>query len=265
MDALCDEAAALALMKPWGWLGFDRDSGSLSPIWKPLSDAVNQLAMEGHTDPASAILSLLANGQLVATGDYQWEAYRNGHFRRAGTGIIPSRRWAVLKHEHDAIGDFGPFKVTLRRIGGDRSERKESRANWEWKYDRFSTAQTSGGNPLSENFFEETYSAFDIEIRPGDKKDNVAEQNGQSGPAVERNKGGAPTKYDWERAVAAIVFQWADEGSWQPEIQADVKKRLADWFAEQDLHPADSMLKERARWLFAEFQRWNDKADNLSV
>lgn len=84
-------------------------------------------------------------------------------------------------------------------------------------------------------------------------------------PTIERNKGGAPAKYDWERAVVAIVFQWADEGSWQPASKTEVKNKLADWFAAQSRHPSDSLLKERAGWLFEEFQRRNGEADNLAA
>lgn len=265
MNALNDEAAALAIIKPWDWLCFDRNSGGLSPRWRLLSEAINRLAMEGHTDPAGAVLSLLATGQLVAMGNYQWEAYRNGHFRREGMANIPSRRWTVLKEEQDAHRGFGPFEVTLTHINGDWRERKEARGNWEWQHNRFSTAQSSGGDFLDKDFFEETYSAFGIEIRPADEKDHGAEQTAPGTPVVERNRGGAPAKYDWERAVAAIVFQWADEGSWQPAMQADVKNRLADWFAERGEHPSDSLLKERARWLFEEIQRRDGEANNLAA
>lgn len=77
-----------------------------------------------------------------------------------------------------------------------------------------------------------------------------------------RNPGGRPPTYDWERAVAAIVFQWADEGSWQPASQADVKNKLASWFSQRDEHPSDSLLKTRAKWLFEEFQRRSGEVEN---
>lgn len=82
---------------------------------------------------------------------------------------------------------------------------------------------------------------------------------------VKRNEGGRPPVYDWERAVAAIVFQWADEGSWQPASQADVKNKLAEWFAAKGEYPSDSLLKTRARWLFEEFQRRNGEANNFAA
>ena len=82
---------------------------------------------------------------------------------------------------------------------------------------------------------------------------------------VKRNEGGRPPVYDWERAVAAIVFQWADDGSWQPVSQADVKNKLAEWFASDRKYPSDSLLKSRARWLYEEFQRRNGEANNFAA
>lgn len=83
--------------------------------------------------------------------------------------------------------------------------------------------------------------------------------------AIRRNEGGRPPLYDWERAVAAIVFQWADEGTWQPTSQADVKNKLAEWFSVKGQYPSDSLLKGRARWLFEEFQRRNGEVNNFAT
>lgn len=94
--------------------------------------------------------------------------------------------------------------------------------------------------------------------------------DGAISPAIcekspERNKGGAPRKYDWERVCAAIIFQWADEGSWQPRTQAEVRGRLANWFSDRNQYPADSSLKERARWLFEEFRLRNGEDNNRTA
>jgi len=43
-------ATALAIMREWRWWGGDPD-GNIWPVWKGLSDAVNQLAMEGISRP----------------------------------------------------------------------------------------------------------------------------------------------------------------------------------------------------------------------
>ena len=83
--------------------------------------------------------------------------------------------------------------------------------------------------------------------------------------AIKCNTGGRPPVYEWEQAVAAIVFQWADEGSWQPASKADVKNKLAEWFAAKGQYPSDSLLKPRARWLFEEFQRRNGEVNNFAA
>lgn len=261
MDILGDDEA-LAIIQSWGWDRYDHRFEMDVPIMMPLSEAINRLAMEGHVNPATAILSLLADGRLVSTGSYSWKRYRDGNYQRDGIGEIPARRWDSLKEGlAQRSKTFGRNEVTLHLMYEDWNEHKEERADWTWAADRFATAEASGGHYLSSGYFEETYVACDIEVRPSE----IAIDDAPPLGVTAHSKGGAPAKYDWERAVAAIVFQWADEGCWQPEMQADVKKRLADWFAEQDLHPSESMLKERARWLFAEFQRRNGKADNLAA
>lgn len=256
--------AALAIIKQWGWDGNDPRFDFDVPYMMPLSAAINRLAMEGHADPAGAVLSLLADGRLEATGSYRWMTYRKGLFHRKGVGAIPAFRWAALKEAEDEPARPGIGKsIKLHLLGDEWGSAEVLRGDWSWQGDIFTTAHSSGRYWVAEGTSEEVYSAADIELRPSGDDNDIHENQNLLGS--ERNKGGAPSKYDWERAVAAVVFQWAEEGSWQPELQADVKKRLADWFADKDLHPSDSLLKERARWLFAEFQQRNGKADNLAA
>lgn len=259
------DAAALAIIENWGWDHRDPRFEFYVPVMISVSEVVNRLAMEGHADPAGTVLSLLASGKLEATGSHRFKAYRNGHFQREGVGPIPIARWKALQAgcaKND--NTFGKPEVTLQVINGWGDETKEVCAEWGWQWDRFSTAEASEGDSLDNGYYEETYSASDIEVRPADRENAILTAS-PSESGLEVNKGGAPAKYDWERAIAAIVFQWADEGSWQPALQADVKKRLAAWFAERDQYPSDSMLKERARWLFAEFQRRGSEAENLAA
>ena len=263
MEIAGDSAAALTIIEAWEWDGPDPRFEFHVSLRMPLSDVVNRLAMEGHPDPAAATLTLLADGKLEATGSYRWMAYRNGHYQRDGVGQIPPRRWAVLQELQAECEDpFGKKEVTLHLIGGDWHERKEKLAEWNWNSDHFTTAQVSAEDWLDKSYFEETFYAADIEVRPAGPG---LVSDGQESIAAERNKGGAPCRYDWERAVAAIVFHWADEGSWQPKLQADVRNRLAEWFAERDQHPSESLLKDRARWLFEEFHRRGGEASNLAA
>ena len=79
--------------------------------------------------------------------------------------------------------------------------------------------------------------------------------------STSKNRGGNPGKFDWAKAVAAIVFQWSDSGSWHPKSQGEVKTELANWFSGQGQIPDDRQLKIYARWLFVEFQKRNPEAD----
>ncbi len=264
MASTPDRFDALSIIKGWGWDHADPRFEFHVPVMVPISEAINRLAMEGHSDPATAMLTLLAEGKVQATGHYRWKKYLNGHFSREGNGPIPAHRWVVLRQGCDANTGLRPNEVVFHLIGEDWNEDKEPRADWSWQNDRFSTAQVSEGDWLDEGYFEESYSATDIEVRPAEADCGSFQIEAPESSDAKSNRGGAPFKYDWEQAVAAVVFQWADEGSWHPELQADVKKRLSTWFAEQDQYPSDSLLKERARWLFAEFQRRRDEASNVA-
>ncbi len=139
--------------------------------------------------------------------------------------------------------------------------------DWAWRDNRFAIAANAGdGDAWMPDYFEEWFSAWNIEVSPA-RADVVTLEAlpASETPAVEQNRGGAPRQYDWERAAAAVVFKWAEEGSWQPASQADVVKALADWFAIEDRHPSPNSLKEHARWLFKEFQRRNGEANNLAA
>ena len=265
MASTPDSAGALSIIERWGWDHADPRFEFHVPVMVPISDAINRLAMEWHHDPAGTVLKLLAAGKLQATGHYRWKKYRDGHFQWEGTGAIPVRRWEVLQDGCESNHPAKENLVELHLIGGDWNEGKEPRADWSWKGDRFSTAESSSGDWLDEGYFEEFYSVTDIEVRPAESECGSTPTDALRDSAIERSRGGAPAKYDWERAIAAIVFQWADDGTWQPEQQSEVKKRLFSWFAEQDQYPSDSLLKERARWLFAEFQRRRGEASNIAA
>ena len=265
------DAAALAIIGGWeweGWSGWD-DHSEFGPITRSLSDAVNKLAFDGHPDAATAMLSLLADGRLVAAGRYRWRAYRNGHYRAEESGDIPARHWKALQAGLTSPrgSGWGVPKVKFYMLDGQDDDSEYPIAEWAWEHNRFSAVQPGDGKKLFEHgYSEEIFDAWDIEIRlalpqvVAPKATPLLE-----GPTIEANKGGAPRQYDWERAVAAIVFKWADEGSWRPASKADVKSKLADWFSTLDQHPSESLLKDRARWLFDEFQRRNGEADNLAA
>jgi hypothetical protein len=260
MEAIECKEAALNIIESWGWDHADPRFDFKVPVMISLSEAINRLAMEGHVDAPGAVLSLLAGGELVATGSYRWKKFHGDEFSRDSIGPIPAARWQALR-EACLSDNCGKKQVTLHLLNEGWTETKQPRAEWTWARDRFSTTEAGGGLWLDEGYFEEMFSAADIELRPAPRQTREVEAQLKAHPKT----GGAPAKYDWERAVAAIAFQWAEEGSWQPITQSEVKERLAAWFAERDEYPSDSMLKERARWLFAEFRRRAQEVDNLAA
>lgn len=275
-------AAALEIMSVWNWEGVYRDftgnfvSGTIS---LSLSEAVNKLAFDGHPDAAGAMLSLLADGRCTANGTYQWRAYRSESYQNEETGHIPVRHWQALQ-ERLALprgNDWSLPRVKFEVLDGFGSEKEYSAAEWAWRNNLFCTAQRSHSDFFHDGYFEEYFSAWNIEVycpsaeidlTKSDESSPVEDDNcspAQASLPMIGHSGGRPPTYEWERAVAAIVFQWADEGSWQPASKTDVKNKLADWFAAKDQHPSDSLLKERARWLFDEFRRRSGEAENLAA
>lgn len=262
---------ALAIICGWEWEGYSGwgDYSQYGPITGSLSDAVNKLAFEGHPDAAGAMLSLLADGRIVATGDYRWQAFRNEHYRNEGAGVIPMRHWQAVQ----ACLAAPPMKggkytrVIFSLLDGLDDENGQPAAEWKWSDNGFSSAQACDPKLLfDDGYFEEFFCGRNIEVSPAAGEPIVPEctQIGQKAESSQ-SKGGAPRQYNWEGAVAAVVFRWAEEGSWQPETQADVKRALAEWFARDDLHPSDTELKKRAQWLFAEFRQRAGEVDNLAA
>jgi hypothetical protein len=89
-----------------------------------------------------------------------------------------------------------------------------------------------------------------------------AASSGITVPApASRNSGGNPGKFDWAKAVGAIIFQWSDSGSWHPQSQGEVKTKLYDWFSEHGQTPDDKQLKQYARWLHSEFKSRGPERD----
>jgi hypothetical protein len=171
--------------------------------------------------------------------------------------MIPAHRWKVLREGCESNHPASPNEVKLL-FCGHSDEAKKARANWSWQNDSFSTAMVSPHDWLDEGYFEETYYVTDIELRPADAGGDSTQIDLPRADAKARNLGGAPPKYDWAQAAAAVVFAWEAEGTWQPKRKVDVKRRLAKWFEERDQYPTESLLKSHSAWLFNEFQRRKD-------
>ncbi len=211
-----------------------------------IDHVVGKIAMLGYDNPEREFLILLEQGVLVGMGHCQWTAYIDSQkYVSAGHELISSTRWRVLLNrydeKHNAMVD-GTYEPTM--LVPSLSPEKLPKFRWEWRDRWFSTlALDDAGNT-------EHFEAYDIILSL--VKDRAISNGAPQMPS--NAKGGRPKVYDWEKAVAGVVFRWADSGTWQPRSQADVQRALADWFADKGATPSDSLLKERARWLHKEFE-----------
>ena len=249
--------AALVIICGWNWDCWDCDDPNAVPPSRALSEVINDLAMCGSDSPVRTIASLLAAGKLTAMGRWRWQEYKGfEHYQSEGNGVIPAARWALLLALQTQLADVHceePYErsVTLAHLGLGQTDK----FYFDWREGCFSLATVLKGEWTSDAEF--WFSAADIQIFPP-QPDTVPPTGVFTAlPAPNNtslNKGGRPAIYDWEKAIAALVFKWADNGDWQPASKADVQRELGDWFAAQGASPSDSLLKQRARWLFQEFE-----------
>jgi len=241
---------AKTVLNSWIWDFHDPD-GQIWPKPKDLSDVINCLARDGVANAPSVALAMLASRQLVGHGYLSWQKYETDHFSVDDYGVIAPERWATL------INGLKSKKM-LQLDCLEFSTIAEG--EWNWRENRFAIASVYEGAPWDEGYFEEHFSAWEIVVNLPQHNTVASEQSAVSDTRQlipPKNSGGRKPTYDWEKAVAALVFKWADSGAWQPLKQADVVEAMAEWFAEQGVTPSHSLLKERAQWLFREFERRN--------
>lgn len=239
------EDLALRHMALWRWRFTDPDGGNW-PNTFSLFDAVNLLARDGFSKSPDLILSLLASGKLIASGSTKWCKFEGEHFYAEGYAHVSANKWKAL-----ALGLTENRKYNLTELNILDAEGGE----WSWQNSRFATAYAHG-EIYDGDYFEEYFSAWDIVIHPPEKDE--LESEAVPAPSIPvANKGGRPPEYNWELAIAELVFKWADEGNWQPSKQSDVTNELAEWFAQQGATPSLSLIKQRAKWLFPLFESRN--------
>ena len=265
---------ALEIVKGWDWGYYDPD-GFMHQKNICLSDVVNKLAMEGVVNPPHTLLELLASGHLIAEGTWLWHAYRlTEHYQHESNGIIPNARW---KYALDVVETLDTLprrvsydpQVNLKEVGQGMTDK----FYWNWRNNEFAIADadTLFVHGMDE-YHEEWFAAREIQVCLSyiwweDFDPRLCEHDAAISPkqliAVSKNlvptqgknKGGRPPSYDWEQAVAAIVFKWSDDGNWQPASQADIVRALGDWFGARNDVPSDSLLKLRAKWLYPLFEQ----------
>lgn len=69
-------------------------------------------------------------------------------------------------------------------------------------------------------------------------------------------KGGRPTATNWEEAALEMARRFY-VGDLKPSKIVDVERHLANWLAEQNIHPSQTTLREHAKRYFDAFNEWN--------
>lgn len=243
---------ALILIRGWKWEGF------AGAVTRSIADTVNELALNGHRRASDVVLSLLSDGKLCADGNYKWYGFSGEHNQNEGYGAIPARRWRALKIALDMPRDWsGPRpNVTLGAIQNAYGAPVEvPAADWVWKESSFSFA-TITGEFLEDDYFEEWYSAWEIEIaQPADDMDMVASVTRSILP-MEANGGGRPTKLDWEVAALEMAGRYY-RGDFKPGSIADVINEIQKWADQADGGPNDNTVRPHARSIFEAFKAWD--------
>lgn len=242
---------ALELMRKWQWVRHDPDGYPLT-LGLDLSEVVNRLAMQGELSPHKAVLSLLCRGYLIAVGDFTWRKFQWGNFfqREGSCEELAMNQWRTLQtaiedEQRELAGHGFPFMpVNLEKLG------LVDCSGYEWKFgdNRFSTALCPPDTPVRDkSYFEEWFSAWNIEIRLQDKGADGLECGSQQ-KAVEAAPLGRPLAAWWPDFVAELVAYTVDVGlppgighQGQSEVIKDVCARLQERGKEE---PSRSQIQE---------------------
>lgn len=153
------------------------DEGDIYLRFKPLSEVISRLGFEGHPRPSQAVLKLLCAGDICARGDFAWKKYQNGnHLELNGKWeVVQTSRWQKLSELIDRNRDF----LNAGKMGLDDVEfmclksGKASPYSWAYNQNHFSVAAISDDLvPFDEEYFEEEFSAWNIEVWPVDVAEN---------------------------------------------------------------------------------------------
>lgn len=255
-------SAALKIMREWEWRRCDPDGTPFHP-GKDLNSVANRLAMEGVRRPQDAILALLCQGALIARGDFRWRKYQDfEQFQReVHCDPIKTRHWQKLADSIQAgkrgFGWGGAVETTLQltELG-----LKDCLAHeWEYGSCRFSyAAVTDELAPWDDDYLEEWFSAWDIEVWPSDLEPIIWDDEPVqevSPPTSSSNKGGRPPAADWELAALELAGRYY-RGDFKPQTIADVGRELASWLGDQNLNPSDSVVRIHAKRIFDAFRVW---------
>ncbi|GAA5048328.1 hypothetical protein GCM10023208_05430 [Erythrobacter westpacificensis] len=208
-------AKALTIMRGWAWLSGDPD-GNTWPLWKPIGEAINRLAMEGIERPQNVLIELLRDGELVAEGDYRWRKYQWGrHYSvEEVNSPIKKRQWENLANLLEAerqelkMGGFLLDSVELTNLGEASSYPYEC----EFEFGRFSLSLCPPDTPDTDRaYYEESFSAWDVQVRPANL-DFEMEDSEEESASSRTSRGGRPPAKWWPEFAEELALYVYEEG-----------------------------------------------------
>ncbi len=236
---------ALAIICSWDW------SEIHGLISRSLSETINDLALTGFVGPEKAVLSLLADGQLQASGECNWKKFQDGEFQKHGNFNIHARHWQALK---DGLAIWHPIKGPYIKFAflewDSGNEDEHPIVNWDWQSNYFHVNQQSGAF-LELDYLEEAFSAFQIQINPPSKSAPSSSPSMTS----EINSGGRPLALDWVAVALEMAGQYY-RGDLKPKSIAEVKRAIRAWVNDPDGGPVDSTMHPYAKAIFEAFKSW---------
>ena len=218
--------------------------------WRPLGEAVTDLALEGHLDAPTEALRRLSAGEWTAQGEWRWVAWLGACFDTEREGLIPRDRWIGLRdglaRGLNAMPGGEPLPIFSNGYTFDRELPHFELAEWSWQYDRFETALVMGPGR------EEWFSAVSINV--WGRASSVLLQEV---PAVAvPSKGGRPPTWDWEAAALAMSGRFY-LGDLKPQTIADVVRALQEWASSgggPDM--SDAAARPHAKRILEAFRGW---------
>lgn len=234
--------SALAILREWDWMAWT-DEGHQYLKSQDLSQVINRLGFEGHPKPSGAVLQLLCSGELLSRAQFDWQKSQNGHrmYLPNTWECLKPNRWQTLagliEQDRQAAsrGEFGLDRVKLVNLDRDECAQFE----WEFAYDRFSTATCSDDlMPFDDDYFEEWFSAWDIEVWPRTMVANSAlsaSKDDDDDAASKPRSGGRPSAKWWPDFAEELALYVHECGipdgqghEGQSEMMEAIFKRLVE-------------------------------------
>lgn len=244
---------AFVILKGWHWGHCDAD-GFQTHFTIPISDALNRLAFEEHADPASAILTLLGDGKLTASCDYEWSQFRNSQVfvSNGSNATIEPRKWQTLEdmlragRREGEGNEWAKGKVSLPELKLGSLKTVE----WHPAEDRCSFAICSSNlRPDQDGYLEEHFTGRNIQLRLSSMVMEELHRSGKIGGSAKlRSK--AVGQGMSSLSEADLLRWWKSKSNVQEKLSQDELLHLV-----RAKHPDKHVSRDRLRELIGPRKR----------